>query len=64
MTLVEHVARMGDSRCVFRILVGISEWKRPVEGPRRRWEENIKIGLQEMGWRSIDWIGQAQNRDE
>ena len=44
-----HVARMGENRGVHRVLVGKSEGKRPLGRPRRRWEDNIKIDLQEVG---------------
>ena len=45
MRLEGHVARMGERRGVYRVLVGKPEGKRPLEGPRRRWEDNIKIDL-------------------
>ena len=45
-----HVARMGEGRCVYRVLVGIPEGKKPLGRPRRRWEENFKMDLQEVGW--------------
>ena len=44
-----HVARMGEGRCVHRVLVGKPEGKRPLGRPRRRWEDNIKVDLQEVG---------------
>ena len=44
-----HVARMGEGRGVYRVLVGKPEGKRPLGRPRRRWEENIKMELQEVG---------------
>jgi len=53
---------MRDRRRVFRVLVGKPEGKRPLRRPRRRWED-IKMGLQEVGCRGIDWIGLAQDRD-
>ena len=49
MTWARHVARMGEWRGVHRVLVGKSEGKRPLERPRRRWEDNIKLDLQEVG---------------
>ena len=58
-----HVARMGDRRDVFRVLVGIPEVKRPLGRPSRRWENNIKMDLQEVGCRDMDWIEMAQDRD-
>jgi hypothetical protein len=45
-----HVARMGDGRGAYRILVGRPEVRRPLGRPRRRWEDNIKMDLQEVGW--------------
>jgi hypothetical protein len=46
----EHVARMGEERGAYRILVGRPEGRRPLGRPRRRWEDNIKMDLREMGW--------------
>jgi hypothetical protein len=54
---------MGESRGVYKILVGKSEGKRPRGKPRLRWENNIKMDLQEMGCGGIDWIKLAQDRD-
>jgi hypothetical protein len=45
-----HVARMGEGRNVYRVLVGKPEGKRPLERPRRRWEDEIKTDLREIGW--------------
>jgi len=58
-----HVARMGEERGVYRVLVGKSEGKRPLGRPRRRWVDNIRMNLQEMGCGYMDWIGLAQDRD-
>jgi len=58
-----HVARMGEERVVYRVLVGKPEGKRPLGRPRRRWVENIRIDLQEVGCGYMDWIGLAQDRD-
>jgi hypothetical protein len=58
-----HVARMGEWRGAYRILVGRPEGMRPLGRPRRRWEDNIKIDLQEVGWEGMDWIDMAQDRD-
>ena len=57
-----HVARMGEDRGVHRVLVGKVEGKRPLGRPRRRWEDNIKMDLQDVGGRG-DWIELAQDRD-
>ena len=58
-----HVARMGEVTGVYRVLVGKPEWKRPLGRPRRRWEDNIRMDLQEVGLGYEDWIGRAQDRD-
>jgi hypothetical protein len=58
-----HVARMEEGRGAYRILVGRPEERRPLGRPRRRWEDNIKMDLQEVGRESVDWIDMAQDRD-
>jgi hypothetical protein len=58
-----HVARMGERRGVYRALVGKPEGRRPLGRPRRRWEDNIKMNLREVGWGGVDWIDLAQDRD-
>ena len=58
-----HVARMGEGRGVYRVLVGKHEGKRPLGRPRRRWEDNNKMDLQEVGCGGMDWIELAQDRD-
>ena len=58
-----HVARMGEERGVYRVLVGKLEGKRPLGRPRRRWVDNIRTELQEVGCGHMDWIGMAQDRD-
>jgi len=58
-----HVARMGEGRGVYRVLVGKPEGKRPLGRPRRRWEDNVRMDLQEVGCGCEDWIGLAQDRD-
>jgi hypothetical protein len=59
-----HVARMGEKRNAFRILVGKPEGKRPLGRPRHRWVDEIKMDLREIGWDGVDWIDMAQNRDQ
>ena len=59
----EHVARMGEERGAYRVSVGEPERKRPLRRPRRRWVDNIRIDLQEVGCGYVDWIGLAQDRD-
>jgi len=54
---------MGERKLVYRVLVGKPEGKRTLGRARRRWEDNIKMNLQEVGCRSMDWIELAQDRD-
>jgi hypothetical protein len=56
-----NVARMGEGRCVYRVLVGRPEGKRPLGGPRRRWEDNISMDLREIGIDGANWIRLAQD---
>ena len=63
MRWVGHVARMGQGRGVHRVLVGKPEGKRPLGRPRRRWEDNIKMDLQEVEGGCGDWMELAQDRD-
>jgi hypothetical protein len=58
-----HVARVGEKTNVYRLLVGKPEGKRPLGRPRRRWVDNIRIDLGEVGWSDVDWIGLAQDRN-
>jgi hypothetical protein len=58
-----HVARMGEERGVYGGLVEKPEGKRPLGRPRRRWVDNIRMNLQEVGCGRVDWIGLAQVRD-
>jgi hypothetical protein len=57
-----HVACIGEGRGVFRILVGRPEGKRPLERPRRRWEDNIKPDLREIGIDGLNWFLLVQDR--
>jgi hypothetical protein len=54
---------MGEGRGVYRVLVRKPEGNRPLGRPRCRWEDNIKMDLQEVGYRGMDWIELAQDRD-
>jgi hypothetical protein len=55
---------MGEKRNAYRILVETSEKKRPLGRPRRRWVDNIKIHLREIGWDGMEWIDMAQDKDQ
>ena len=57
-----HVESMGVRSDVYRVLVGKHEGKRPLGRPRRRWEDNIKVDLQKVGCRGMDWIELAEDR--
>jgi hypothetical protein len=59
-----HVARRGEERNAYRILVGKPEGKRPLGRPRRRWEDNIKMDFREIGWGGMNWIDLDQDRDQ
>jgi hypothetical protein len=54
-----HVTRIGEKRNAYRLLVG----KRPLGRPSRRWVDNIRMALGEVGWGDVDWIGLAQDRN-
>ena len=54
MKWTENVARMGDRRGAYRVLMGKAEVLRPLEGPRRRWEDNIKMNLRKLRWGGMD----------
>ena len=58
-----RVARVGEERGVYRVLVGKPEGRRPLGRPRRRWVNNIRMDLQELGCGYMDWIGLSQDRD-
>jgi hypothetical protein len=58
-----YAAPMGEGRGVYRVLVGKPEEKTSLGRPRRRWEDNVKMDLQEVGWVGMDWINLAQNRN-
>jgi hypothetical protein len=59
-----NVARMGETRTAYMILVGKPGGKKPLGRPRRRWVENIKIALSEIYWTGMDWIYLVQDRDQ
>jgi hypothetical protein len=56
------VARMGEERTVYKVLVGKPEGKRRLGRPRRRWKDGIRMDLRETGWGSVQWIQLAQDR--
>jgi hypothetical protein len=58
-----HVARMGEKRNSYRLLVWKPEGKRSLRRPRHRWVDNIRMDLREVGWGDVDWIGLAQDRN-
>jgi hypothetical protein len=58
-----HVARMGEKRYEYRLLVGKPDGGGLLETPRRRWADNIRMDLGEVGWGDVDWIGLAQDRN-
>jgi hypothetical protein len=64
MRWARHVARMGEKKNACRLLAGKPEGKRPLGKPRRRWVDNIKMDLLEIGWGGVDWIGLAQDKDK
>jgi hypothetical protein len=57
------VGRMGEGRGAYRVLVGKPEGKRPLGRPRRKWEDNIRMDLHEVGFGCVDCVGMAQDRD-
>jgi hypothetical protein len=54
---------MGEGENVYRVLMGKPNGKRPLERPRHRWDDGIKIDLREIGWGGVEWIHLAQDRD-
>ena len=58
-----HVARMGEGRGVYRVLLGKPQGRRPLGRPRRRWEVNIRMDLREVGCGCVDWMELTQDRD-
>jgi hypothetical protein len=58
-----HVARIGEKRNAYRLLLGKPEGKRPLGRPRRRWVDNIRMDVGEVRWGDLDWIGLVQDRN-
>jgi hypothetical protein len=63
LLILKHKLYGGERRGAYRALEGKPEGRRPLGRPRRRWEDNIKMNLGEVGWRGADWIDLAQDRD-
>jgi 3-oxoacyl-ACP reductase-like protein len=63
MKWVGHLARVGERRSAYRVLVGKPEGKRPLGSPRHKWEDNIKVDLQEVGCVGVHWIDLPQDSD-
>jgi hypothetical protein len=64
MRWARHVVSNGERRNAYKILVGKAEGKRPLKRHRRRGKSNIKMDLRKTGWRGMDWIDLAQDRDQ
>jgi hypothetical protein len=64
MRLAGNIARMGEKRNAYSILVGTPEGKRPLGRPKCMWVDNIKMDLRKIGWDGMDWIDLAQDRDQ
>jgi hypothetical protein len=64
MVWAGHVARMGEERKVYKVLVWKSEGKRPLGRPRRRWENGVRMDLRETGWEDDEWVQLAQDRGQ
>jgi hypothetical protein len=58
-----HVERIGEGKNLYRVLMGKPEAERPIERPRRRQEDGIKMNLREIGWGGVEWIHLAQKRN-
>jgi hypothetical protein len=63
MRWASHLARTGEKRNAYRLLVGKPEGKRPLGRLRIKWVDNIKMDLGKVGWGDVDWIGLAQDRN-
>jgi len=64
MKWARHVARMGEIRNSYKILVGKPEEERRLGRPRRRWDDNIRMDLKEIGWECVDWMRLTQDREQ
>jgi hypothetical protein len=63
MRWADHISRTGEKRNTYRLLVGKPEGKRPLGRPRRRWVDNIRMDLGEVGYCDVDWIGLVKDRN-
>jgi len=59
-----HVARIGERKSVYRVLVEEPERKRPLGRHRRRWEDNIKMDLKEILWKGVEWICRVEDKEK
>ena len=64
MSWAGHIVHMGEGRGMYRVLVGKLEGRRPLGRPRRRWDDNMEMDLQEVGCGGMDWIELAQDGDK
>jgi hypothetical protein len=64
MRCAGHVARIGEKRIAYRILVGKPEGKGQLGGPKSTWADNVKMDFREIGWGGMDWIDLAQDGDQ
>jgi len=64
MTWAGNVARVGEMRNAYNILVGKHEGKRPLETPRHRWSDNMRTDIREMWWEGMDWMHLTHDRDQ
>jgi len=62
--MASHVAHIGSTRNAYKILVGKPEGRRPLRKPRCRWEDNIRMDLRVIGWKDVNWIHLAQDRNQ
>jgi hypothetical protein len=63
MRWARHVARMGEKKNAYRLLVAKPEAKRPLRRPRRKWVDNIRLDFGQLGWGDVEWISLAQDRN-
>jgi len=64
MRRAEHVPRIGEITNAYKILVRKSDGKKPLDRSRRRWEDNIRMDVREIGWKCVDWMHLVEDRDQ